>query len=152
MQYSYLEFTGGGNHFGRPQSSLQKDKRSEVDRSTYTGGTMNQRKHPRIIITHIEADISDGRGFYTGTVQDISRFGLSISNIPKRLDTSADIYSVILDGPGTHFKLLARPIWEQEDGMSKTIGAQIENSPWTWTEYVMHHEPLPDDDSQEASN
>ncbi len=109
---------------------------------------MNQRKHPRISIPHIEADISDGRGFYTGTVSDISRFGLSISNIPKRLDKSAEMYSVILEGPGTHFKLLARPVWATEDGTSKTIGAQIENSPWTWTEFVMRHEPVPEDDAQ----
>ncbi len=152
MSHSYLDFTDRGKHYDRPQSPLQEAKCSEVDRATHTGGTMNQRKHPRITITHIEADISDGRGFYTGTVQDISRFGLSISNLPKRLDKSADIYSVILDGPGTHFKLLARPIWEVEDGMNKTIGAQIENSPWTWTEYVIRHEPLPGDDSQESSN
>lgn len=113
---------------------------------------MNQRKHPRISIPHIEADISDGRGFYTGTVSDISRFGLSISNIPKRLDKSADMYSIVLDGPGTHFKLLARPIWETEDGASKTIGAQIENSPWTWTEFVMRHEPVLEEDSQKVGN
>ena len=97
-------------------------------------------------VPHIEADISDGKGFFTGTVQDISRFGLSISNVPKRLDKAADIYSVILDGPGTHFKLLARPVWEEDDGLSKTIGAQIENSPWTWTEYVMRHEPHSEDE------
>lgn len=152
MQDSYLDFAGGGNHYDRPQSPLREGRFPGVDRSIYTGGTMNQRKHPRITIAHIEADISDGKGFYRGTVQDISRFGLSIANIPKRLDNSADIYSVILDGPGTHFKLLARPIWEEEDGMSKTIGAQIENSPWTWTEYVIRHEPLPGDESQESSN
>ena len=99
-----------------------------------------------MIITHIEADISDGKGFFTGIVTDISRFGLSITDIPKRLDQSADIYSVILDGPGTHFKLLARPVWEEDDGVSKTIGAQIENSPWTWTEYVMRQEPEDEND------
>lgn len=103
-------------------------------------------------IPHIEVDISDGRGFYTGMVQDISRFGISISNIPKRLDKDADIYSVILDGPGTHFKLLAKPVWEEEDGFNKTIGAQIENSPWTWTEFVMRHEPLIGSESLEPSS
>lgn len=91
-------------------------------------------------ISNIEADISDGRGFFSGVVLDISRFGISITDIPSRLDNSADIYSVILDGPGIHFKLLARPIWEHENGDSKTIGAQIENSPWTWAEFVMRQE------------
>lgn len=89
----------------------------------------------------LEADISDGKGFFSGVVHDISRFGLSISDVPKRLDRTADIYSVILDGPGTHFKLLARPIWEEDDGTHKIIGAQIENCPWTWTEFVISHEP-----------
>lgn len=113
---------------------------------------MENRKHPRITITQIEADISDGKGFYSGKVTDISRFGLSISEVPKRLDKTADIYSVILDGPGAHFKLLARPIWEEEDGVTKTIGAQIENSPWTWTEYVMRHEPQRDDNRAKGSH
>jgi len=91
-------------------------------------------------ITNIEADISDGKGFFSGLVLDISRFGIQISGIPERLDHSADIYSIILDGPGVHFKLLARPIWEEANGSSKTIGAQIENSPWTWAEFVMRQE------------
>ena len=113
---------------------------------------MDNRKHPRITIAHIEADISDGKGFFTGTVHDISRFGLSISDVPKHLDQAADIYSVILDGPGTHFKLLARPVWEETDGVSKTIGAQIENRSWTWTEYVMRHEPRQESDILEGAN
>ena len=101
---------------------------------------MENRKHPRMEASNIEADVSDGKGFFTGVVQNISRFGLAITDIPKWLDKTADIYSVILDGPGTHFKLLVRPIWEGYDETTKTIGAQIENSPWTWTEFVMHQE------------
>ncbi|NNK58839.1 MAG: hypothetical protein HKP44_16155, partial [Desulfofustis sp.] len=32
--------------------------------------------------------------------------------------------------------------WETNDGVSKTIGTSIENSPWTWTEFVMRQETL----------
>ncbi|MGI9536111.1 MAG: PilZ domain-containing protein [Desulfocapsaceae bacterium] len=103
---------------------------------------MQNREYPRLEIPQIQADVSDGKGFFTGAVKNLSRFGLSISDIPTNLDNSSDIYSVILDGPGTHFKLLVRPIWEQDDGNSKTIGARIENSPWTWTEFVMRQETL----------
>ena len=105
-----------------------------------SGEHMENRKHPRMEISNIEADISDGKGFFSGVVLDISRFGIQIADVPKRLDNSADIYSVIVDGPGIHFKLLARPIWEEENGSTKTIGAQIENSPWTWAEFVMLQE------------
>ena len=103
---------------------------------------MEKREHPRMDVLELQADISDGNGFFSGTVKNISRFGLAITDIPANLDDSADIYSVILDGPGIHFKLLVRPVWEHTDGNRKTIGALIENSPWTWTEYVMGKEPL----------
>lgn len=103
---------------------------------------MQNREYRRLEIPHIQADVSDGKGFFNGEVKNLSRFGLSITDIPVDLDNSSDIYSVILDGPGTHFKLLVRPIWEQNDGISKTIGARIENSPWTWTEFVMRQESL----------
>jgi hypothetical protein len=113
---------------------------------------MEKRKHPRMVMSNLEADISDGKGFFSGVINDISRFGLSITDVPKRLDRSADIYSIIVDGPGTHFKLLARPIWEEDNGSHKVIGAQIENSPWTWTEFVMRHEPDVEEDLQNTVN
>lgn len=106
---------------------------------------MNQRRHPRIPINGLQADISDGKGFFTGTVTDISRFGMSLNDIPLKMDPDADILSVIIEGQGTHFKLLIRQKWESASGLYKVIGGQIENSPWDWTEFVMQHEPDADD-------
>ena len=105
---------------------------------------MQKREYPRLEVSRIQADVSDGKGFFTGSVKNISRFGLAITDIPLDLDNTSDIYSVILDGPGTHFKLLVRPVWETDDGVSKTIGTRIENSPWTWTDFVMRQEALSD--------
>ena len=93
-------------------------------------------------VLDLQADISDGNDFFTGTVKNISRFGLAMTDIPDALNQDAEMYSVILDGPGIHFKLLVRPMWEYTDDGGKTIGAMIENSPWTWTDYVMGKEPL----------
>ena len=90
----------------------------------------------------IQADVSDGKVFFSGAVKNLSRNGLAIGEISRDLEKTADIYSVVLDGPGTHFKLLVRPVWEQDDGATKTIGARIENSPWTWTEFIMRQETL----------
>ena len=103
---------------------------------------MQKREYPRIEVPHLQADVSDGKGFFNGSVKNISRFGLAISNLPFDLDDTSDLYSVIIDGPGTHFKLLVRPVWETNDGISKIIGTRIENSPWTWTEFVMRQETL----------
>lgn len=103
---------------------------------------MQIREYPRLEVPHIQAEVSDGKGFFTGSVKNISRFGLAITDIPVDLDNSSEIYSVILDGPDSHFKLLVRPVWETDDGISKTIGIRIEISPWTWTEFVMRQETL----------
>ncbi len=102
---------------------------------------MQRREYPRVEIADLSADISDGKCFFSGTVTNLSRHGLAISAVSGDLENTSDIYSVILDGPGTHFKLLVRPMWERYDGDVRTIGARIENSPWTWTDYVMRHEP-----------
>jgi hypothetical protein len=106
---------------------------------------MDKRRHPRIPIRGLTADISDGKGFFTGSVTDISRFGMSLNHIASGLDPDADILSVIIDGQGAHFKLLMKQKWENENGHSKIIGGQIENSPWDWTEFVMQLEPEQDD-------
>jgi hypothetical protein len=70
---------------------------------------------------------------------------MSLNGIPKNLDGNADILSVIIDGQGAHFKLLAKQKWESVAGSHKIIGAQIENSPWDWAEFVMQLEPEQDD-------
>ena len=106
---------------------------------------MNKRRYPRISIAGLQADISDGKGFFTGTVSDISRAGMSLHDIPRKMDPNAEILSVIIDGHGTHFKLLMKQRWEAATGNYKVIGGQLENSPWDWTEFVMQHEPQTDD-------
>jgi hypothetical protein len=75
-------------------------------------------------------------------VKNLSRLGLAISHLPHDLDRTSDLYSVILEAPDTLFKLLVKPVWEIDDGVSKTIGIKIENSSWTWTDFVMRQETL----------
>lgn len=106
---------------------------------------MEKRRYPRIPTRGLQADISDGKGFYSGTVTDISRVGVSLGEISQALDPDADILSVIVDGDGAHFKLLIKQKWETSAGKFKVIGGQIEHSPWDWTEYVKQLEPDGDD-------
>lgn len=115
---------------------------TSLKRTSDRESAAESREHPRMNVLEMQADISDGNEFFSGTVQNISRFGLAISDIPDTLDRDADIYSIIIDGPGIHFKLLVRPVWEQLIDGCKTIGTVIENSPWTWTDFVMEKEPL----------
>lgn len=102
---------------------------------------MDKRRHPRISIRGLTADISDGKGFFTGKVNDISTHGLSLDEIHQKLDGNADILSVIVDCRSGRFRLLVKQKWETGNGLVKSIGGQIENNPWNWAEFVERLEP-----------
>ena len=106
---------------------------------------MNKRGHPRMPVKDMAADISDGKYFFSGTVHDISRFGVALEDIPQKLSASVPRLTIILNGQGKHFKLKAVPRWETQNGIRKTIGCQIEQCPVNWTEFVMRFEPETDD-------
>jgi hypothetical protein len=91
-------------------------------------------------LTDMTADISDGRGFFAGTVHDVSRFGLALDNIPAKMDSHADFLTIIVVGRGGHFRLKIRPRWESVTGRQKCLGGLIENTPFTWNEFVMRLE------------
>jgi hypothetical protein len=106
---------------------------------------MNRRKHPRMPLAGMMADISDGKKFFTGTVHDISRFGLSLDEISTKIDPQAKHLTIIVDGQGGHFRLKITPRWETVAGRQKLIGGQIEQSPFSWTEFVQRFETDKDD-------
>ena len=91
-------------------------------------------------LTDMTADISDGRGFFAGTVHDVSRFGLALDNIPAKMDSHTDFLTIIVDGRGSHFRLKIRPRWESVTGHRKCLGGLIENAPFDWNEFVMRLE------------
>jgi len=41
--------------------------------------------------------------------------------------------------------MLARPCWTKKDNTQKSVGVEIMNASWGWTEFVMSHEPPPVD-------
>jgi len=107
---------------------------------------MDKRKHPRIPMSDISVDVSDGFGFFSGNASDISRFGLGLVNMAKRLGRDADRFTVVVSGRGQDFKFKVFPRWEEVEGLTKRIGVEIANAPWEWTEFVMQYEPDQGDD------
>lgn len=107
---------------------------------------MEHREHERVEIDGLNADISDGIGFYPGTISDISRFGICLTDLPKRIDDKTKKMTVVISGYGSNFKLLVRPKWSVGDGMRKVVGFEIINTPWAWTGFAKRFEPEPDTD------
>ena len=112
---------------------------------------MEKRRHERIGGQKFLVDISDGTGFFTGTVKDFSRFGLQLEDIPKRLDEKARKISVVIQNNTTSFKLNAKPLWTKKSAISKMVGFEITNAPWGWAEFVMEKESTPEHSIGEVS-
>lgn len=107
---------------------------------------MEHRKYPRVTVQSLMADISDGKGFYIGMIENISRFGLQVSDLSKQLDSNAEILTAIINGQGENFKMFLKPRWEVVDGKRKRVGLEIESCSWGWTDYVMALERNQPDD------
>lgn len=115
----------------------------EVDKIPYSTAhrsyEMNVRIHPRVPVQGLSGDISDGDSFYTGIIDNISLSGMSISKLPKTVNSKEELLSVMVEGGNRYFKLLLKQCWEIEDegDRTRTIGTEIQNSPWLWNEFVL---------------
>jgi hypothetical protein len=106
---------------------------------------MEKRRYKRIVVEDLQVDISDGQGFFSGTVEDLSCFGLKLSDIHKKLNEHAKNLSLIVSGHGKHFKMRAEPKWNQATALSKELGLQIVKAPLEWAEFVVKLEPSSQD-------
>ena len=88
----------------------------------------------------MEVNISDRIGFSTGTVRDISRFGFCVTNLPRKLQMKDNIVVAIVSVRGQQFKLLLRPQWEKQDGLTIAIGMKIDGVPLDWMQMIMKME------------
>ncbi len=106
---------------------------------------MEKRRHNRFVVGNLQVDISDGQGFFSGTVEDLSRFGLKLNDVHKKLNDRAKNFSLIVSGQGKHFKMSAKPKWTLGQSFSKKIGLEIVKAPLGWAEFVMKFEPVYED-------
>ena len=92
-------------------------------------------------VNNLVADLSDGFGFFSGTVSDISRYGMHLDDVPKKINSQTKKLTLIVSANGKNFKILAIPKWVSENNQSKSMGIEILNAPSGWTDFVKKHEP-----------
>lgn len=102
---------------------------------------MDRRRHDRIQQHYLLADISDGRGFFSGTVADLSRRGIQLNDVPKRLDKETKDLWVTFSDNGKNFKIKVRPRWTDTKAIAQDIGMEIVKAPLGWAEFIMAMEP-----------
>jgi hypothetical protein len=101
---------------------------------------MEQRQYIRTSIKGMTAYISDQAGLCSGTLRDISRFGICIIDIPRKLQTLNGGFDVVINSSSYNFKLQLKEKWKQENGLTTMVGASIDDAPWDWTEMTLRHE------------
>jgi hypothetical protein len=106
---------------------------------------MEKRKHPRMGMSNLSVDVADGIGIYLGMVSNISRTGLSMTDLPKRFNGSVKKMTIIVSAKGRHFKMNVSPIWYSDEGSTKSVGVEIFTPSPNWIEFVMKFEPVRQD-------
>ena len=106
---------------------------------------MNKRRHQRIEVQDVVANLSDGVDFFPGTVNDVSRAGMSLADIPKELYDWGKELSIIVSAKGKDYKMLVVPKWISKNSSEKRMGVVILDPPLDWTLFVMNCEPTDED-------
>ncbi len=97
-------------------------------------------------IKNLFAEVNDGIGFSEGTVSNISRYGLCITDLPRFIHTDAKTMMLLIPMKEHYFRLFVKPKWFISENGTMTIGSEIMNTPWRWKDYVRNHEPLQERD------
>ena len=97
-------------------------------------------------MTNLCVDVSDGHRFFSGIVSDISRFGFCMTDLPKNLNADVKKMTVIISGHEKRFKMIVKPKWSTKENFTKSVGVEILDVLWDWTEFAMDYEPVPHKD------
>ena len=91
---------------------------------------------------NLSVDIADGVGFFQGMVSDVSRFGICMTDLPKRINGDAEKMTIVVSGRAGHFKMNVRPRWYTRGSARRSVGVEIMDVPWGWNEFVKNFEPV----------
>lgn len=102
---------------------------------------MEKRRYDRVKVGNCLADLSDGKGFFSGVIGDVSRQGLLLQEIPKRFDSGTRKLIVVFAVERRNFKIVGAPRWVEDEGMARKMGVEILKAPTGWAEFVAQQEP-----------
>lgn len=98
---------------------------------------MEKRGCNRINAVGMKIDIADKVGSSTGTIKDVSRFGVCIVGIPRKLHRKNNGVTGVISANEKQFILRLRPQWEKEDGLTMVTGVIVCDAPSAWARMIM---------------
>ena len=98
---------------------------------------MEKRRYQRVSVDGLRVIVTDGAGFFSGEIYDVSQDGMQLARLPECFDENKDKIKLMIFGIGCRFKMVVKPRWSYFSGNEKSIGFKIEKIPWEWTEFIM---------------
>ncbi|MDR9500856.1 MAG: hypothetical protein RI601_03590 [Desulfurivibrionaceae bacterium] len=107
------------------------------------------REEKRMGVT-MNAVISDGNFAFEGRVENISRSGFKMADIPAKFNAESSECTAVISNKTRNYKVAIRPIWSTEEGIYKVVGFDILSPPAAWLAFVDELNPeIREEDQQE---
>jgi len=100
--------------------------------------TSERRKSLRFATPDLKSNISDGKSAFFVVVEDVSKTGVGVSQVPEGFDETVHKCFAVINAPLEDFKLALQPRWVHATGKGKykRIGFQIDDPPDEWLDFV----------------
>ena len=106
---------------------------------------MSKRRHQRVEMQNLIANLSDGDDSFSGTVGNISRLGMLLNGMPQKLKSQGKKWSIIVSAKGKLFKMQVEQKWFKAHTSGGKMGVAILDPPVAWTVFAMICEPKDED-------
>lgn len=97
-----------------------------------------RRKSRRYQTPGLKSSISDGSTAFIVMVDDVSKTGVGLSEVPEGFDESVHRCFAVINAPLEDFSLALHPCWVHStgEGQYKRIGFHIDDPPKEWVAFV----------------
>ncbi|MFZ5798342.1 MAG: PilZ domain-containing protein [Desulfobulbus sp.] len=97
-----------------------------------------RRKGQRFQSPGLNSTLSDGNSAFIVVVDDVSKTGMGVSQVPEDFDETVNHCFALINAPLEKFTLILKPRWvhSSSKGKFKRIGFHIDDPPVEWIEFV----------------
>jgi hypothetical protein len=89
------------------------------------------KREKRVGVT-MTATLSDGTFVFEGSVENVSRTGFKMTDIPAKFDAESPQCTAVITHEKQNYKMAIRPTWSTEAGIYKVVGFEIVSPPAEW--------------------
>lgn len=97
-----------------------------------------RRKSKRFQSPGLKSNLSDGSSAFPVAIDDVSKTGVSVSQVPEGFDETVRNCFAVINAPPEDFSLILRPCWVgfSNQGKYRRIGFHIDDPPPAWVYFV----------------